>query len=112
VTETTTREEALRRLDKYEADEKRRVTEMNAISAQFGYRPKVTVYQSVNLLSLAEGARIAGVALETFQTQRRRGRLQCRKVGRDWMLTTDELRRYLLESRESPGRRPRVPEQA
>lgn len=46
-------------------------------------------------ITLADAARLSGLALRTLQTQRRHGRLAAYKLGRDWILTRGELHRYL-----------------
>jgi hypothetical protein len=48
------------------------------------------------LISLARASELSGVAHETLRAQRRRGRLQAEKVGRDWFTTRRWLHQYLI----------------
>ena len=48
------------------------------------------------LISLARASELSGVAHETLRAQRRRGRLQAEKVGRDWLTTRRWLHQYLI----------------
>jgi excisionase family DNA binding protein len=50
------------------------------------------------LRSLADAARALGIAPDTLRAQVHRGRLQAQKVGRDWLVTSDEIERYRRES--------------
>lgn len=52
-------------------------------------------------ITLAEAARLSGLALRTLQTQRRNGRIAAHKLGRDWVLTRGELHRYLAARRRA-----------
>lgn len=98
-------DEAQRRFDAWErAVERRTAEEMPVVQAwitqNFGperYEPDLPI--NPDLLTLGQAARITGLSLSTLQTQRRRGRLHCTKAGRDWMVSTAELRHYLTSRR-------------
>lgn len=49
------------------------------------------------LLGLAEAADLLGVRHSTLRAQVHRGRLRALKVGRDWLVTDEEITRYRLE---------------
>lgn len=53
-------------------------------------------------ISLAEAARLAGVGIEALKQAAQRGRLEARKIGRNWTTTPRELDAY-LESRKHGG---------
>lgn len=57
-------------------------------------------------MTLNEAAESLGVAPATLRHQIRNQRLQATKVGRDWMVSEGEIRRYAATSRGRPGRRP------
>ena len=48
-------------------------------------------------LGLAEAADLLGVSHSTLRAQVHRGRLHAVKVGRDWLVTAEEIDRYRLE---------------
>lgn len=48
-------------------------------------------------LALAEAAELLGVSHATLRAQVHRGRLRAFKVGRDWLVTDEEIERYRLE---------------
>lgn len=48
-------------------------------------------------LGLAEAADLLGVSHSTLRAQVHRGRLSAVKVGRDWLVTAEEIDRYRLE---------------
>jgi excisionase family DNA binding protein len=48
-------------------------------------------------LGLAEAADLLGVSHSTLRAQVHRGRLHAVKVGRDWLVTAEEIERYRLE---------------
>jgi excisionase family DNA binding protein len=52
------------------------------------------------LIGLAEAAELLGVSHATLRAQVWRGRLNAEKVGRDWIVTGAEVRRYRLEVQE------------
>ena len=58
-------------------------------------------------MTLTEAADRLGVAPATLRHQIRNGRLRASKVGRDWAVSEDEVRRYAALSRGRPGRRGR-----
>ena len=58
-------------------------------------------------MTLTEAAARLGVAPATLRHQIRNGRLRASKVGRDWAVSEDEVRRYATLSRGRPGRRGR-----
>lgn len=58
------------------------------------------------LIGLAEAAELLGVSHATLRAQVWRGRLNAEKVGRDWIVTGAEIRRYRSEVQE-PRRRSR-----
>ena len=58
------------------------------------------------LIGLAEAAELLGVSHATLRAQIWRGRLNAEKVGRDWIVTGAEIRRYRSEVQE-PRRRSR-----
>ena len=50
------------------------------------------------MLTLPEAARSLGLAPATLRQQIRNGRLEARKVSRDWYVTAAEVDRYRRES--------------
>lgn len=48
-------------------------------------------------MGLAEAADLLGVRHATLRAQVHRGRLRAFKVGRDWLVTNEEIERYRLE---------------
>lgn len=52
------------------------------------------------LIGLAEAAELLGVSHATLRAQIWRGRLNAEKVGRDWIVTGAEIRRYRSEVQE------------
>ena len=48
-------------------------------------------------LGLAEAAELLGVDHSTLRAQVHRGRLRAFKVGRDWLVTDEEIDRYRRE---------------
>ena len=52
------------------------------------------------LIGLAEAAELLGVSHATLRAQVWRGRLNAEKVGRDWIVTGAEIRRYRSEVQE------------
>ena len=50
-------------------------------------------------LTLAEAARLLGVAASTLRVQIRNGKLRATKIGRDWTVTPKEVERYRRESK-------------
>lgn len=48
-------------------------------------------------VGLAEAAGVLGVSHATLRAQIHRGRLHAFKVGRDWLVTDEEIERYRLE---------------
>jgi len=50
------------------------------------------------MLSLPEAAKSLGLAPATLRQQIRNGKLQARKVSRDWYLSAEEVERYRSES--------------
>jgi excisionase family DNA binding protein len=56
---------------------------------------------------LVEAAEHLGVAPATLRHQIRNGSLEATKVGRDWAVDEDAVRRYSEISLGKPGRRPR-----
>lgn len=60
-------------------------------------------------LGLAEAAELLGVSHATLRAQVHRGRLRAFKVGRDWLVTDEEIARYRNEvqgRRQPASRRP------
>jgi excisionase family DNA binding protein len=53
------------------------------------------VRQLPGYLTLAEAAKQAGLSPSTLRVQIWNGRIKATKVGRDWVITRDELRAYL-----------------
>jgi excisionase family DNA binding protein len=53
------------------------------------------VRQLPGFLTLKEAAERAGLSPITLRIQIRNGRIKATKVGRDWVITRDELRAYL-----------------
>ena len=47
-------------------------------------------------IGLAEAAELLGVSHATLRAQVHRGRLRAIKVGRDWIVTTEEVERYRI----------------
>jgi excisionase family DNA binding protein len=58
------------------------------------------------LIGLAEAAELLGVSHATLRAQVWRGRLNAEKVGRDWIVTGAEIRRYRSEVQEPRRRAP------
>lgn len=58
-------------------------------------------------MTLTEAAGLLGVVPTTLRHQIANGRLRAMKVGRDWTVSEDEIRRYAALSRGRPGRRRR-----
>ena len=58
----------------------------------------------MDLLTLREASQELGVAHATLRAQVHRGKLAALKVGRDWLVTRDELERYRLVSRHHQPR--------
>lgn len=58
-------------------------------------------------MTLTEAAVRLGVAPTTLRHQIANGRFRAVKVGRDWMVSDDEVQRYAALSRGRPGRRSR-----
>jgi excisionase family DNA binding protein len=50
------------------------------------------------VISLADAARRLNVAPATLRAQVHRGKLKAHKVGRDWLVTVQEVERYHRES--------------
>lgn len=48
-------------------------------------------------MGLAEAADLLGVDHSTLRAQIHRGRLRALKVGRDWLVTAEEIERYRRE---------------
>lgn len=60
-------------------------------------------------LGLGEAAELLGVSHATLRAQVHRGRLRAFKVGRDWLVTEEEIDRYRIEvqsRRQAASRRP------
>jgi excisionase family DNA binding protein len=57
-------------------------------------------------VSLAEAAAILGVATSTLRHQLRKGALEGTKVGREWVISPAELRRYRHDHQAVPTRGP------
>lgn len=53
------------------------------------------------LLTLVEAAERLGVAPATLRAQIHRGKLQGRKLGRDWLVEDAEVERYRKDSKRS-----------
>ena len=56
-------------------------------------------------ISLSTASRELGVAHDTLRAQVHRGKLAATKIGRDWLISRDELERYRRESKR-PDRQP------
>lgn len=52
-----------------------------------------------DLLTLLEAADYAGLSHETLRAQIRNGKLDAKKLGRDWVVTRKEMDRYIREHR-------------
>jgi excisionase family DNA binding protein len=63
----------------------------------YGHIPYLSfmVRQLPGFLTLKEAAERAGLSPITLRIQIRNGRIKATKVGRDWVITRDELRAYL-----------------
>jgi len=55
------------------------------------------------MLSLPEAAQRLGLAPATLRQQIRNGKLQARKVSRDWYLTEQEVERYRSQNLRRPA---------
>lgn len=90
--------EPLRRLDQYEDEQRARVAAGNDARQLLAGNPAPgwpTVHIEPDMLSLAAAARITGLDASTLHTLRRRGKLECVKLGRDWFIPLSALRAYL-----------------
>ena len=56
-------------------------------------------------VTLTEAAEFLGVVPTTLRHQIANGRLRATKIGRDWTVSDEEIRRYAALSRGRPGRR-------
>jgi excisionase family DNA binding protein len=57
-------------------------------------------------VTLTEAATLLGLSPDTLRWQVRNEKLQAKKVGRDWIVTVREVRRYRRENqRHSPTTR-------
>ena len=54
------------------------------------------------LFTLPEAARLLGITPDTLRQAIHRGALPARKVGRDWVITGDELDRQLAKRGKPP----------
>lgn len=60
-------------------------------------------------IGLAQAAELLGVSHATLRAQVHRGRLRAIKVGRDWLVTREEVERYRAEvQRQDVRANPRV----
>lgn len=59
------------------------------------------------VLSLEQAARLLNRSPSTLRHQAKAGHLDARRVGRTWLTTRSELRRYRQAQLGQPGRRPR-----
>ncbi len=50
------------------------------------------------MLTLNEAAQLLGVSPQTLRTQRRLGKIEAVKRGRDWFVTSEEVARYRAQS--------------
>lgn len=57
------------------------------------------------MMTLAEAAAELRIDASTLRHQIRNGRLRARMLGRDWLVTRQELERYRKLSLGKPGRR-------
>lgn len=53
----------------------------------------------MELLTLRQASRELAVAHATLRAQVHRGKLKATKVGRDWLVTRDEIERYRRDSK-------------
>lgn len=60
-------------------------------------------------LGLADAAELLGVSHATLRAQVHRGRLRAFKVGRDWLVTEEEIDRYRIEVQSRRHRASRRP---
>ncbi len=60
-------------------------------------------------MTVNEAAARLGLSPATLRRQIANGRIAARKVGRDWDIQEEEVRRYAVLSRGRPGRRPKEP---
>jgi excisionase family DNA binding protein len=58
-------------------------------------------------MSLATAADELGLSPATLRQQIKGGRLLAIKLGREWLVTAEEVNRYRSHSLGRPGRRPR-----
>lgn len=59
-------------------------------------------------LTLPQAAELLRLTPDTLRQQIHKGRLQATKLGRDWLVTRDELDRYTEEHLGKRGRRPKA----
>lgn len=59
----------------------------------------------MDLLTLAQAARTLGVAPDTLRAQVHRGKLRANKLGRDWVVSSEEVNRYREASQRARVRR-------
>lgn len=55
------------------------------------------------VLTINQAAERIGVSVQTIYSQIQRGKIEARRFGRQWMLTADEVRRYIEEIRGKQG---------
>jgi len=60
-------------------------------------------------MTVTEAAQLLGLSPATLRRQIANGRIRARKLGRDWDIPEEEVRRYGALSRGRPGRRPKEP---
>lgn len=91
-------DEAVRRLADYRRAEQESVEsaqELLTLLTGSTIRVGIGLRIGIDILPLAEAARLIGQSPETLHTQRRRGRLTAQKIGREWWVQLDDLERYL-----------------
>jgi len=56
----------------------------------------------MTFLTLPEAAAALGLAASTLRHQIRKGKLDARKIARDWYVTPEEVERYRTTHRRQP----------
>ncbi len=62
----------------------------------------------IDLIGLEEGADYAGFSSRHLRLLLQHGKIQGKKIGRDWITTKEEIDKYLSLIRK-PGRKPKTP---
>ncbi len=64
-------------------------------------------FGEVEVMTLAEAGERTGISPGTLVIQARKGVLRAQKMGKTYLVTEEELARYMREHAGKPGRKPR-----